>query len=228
MDAIVIGTGIAIVGVPMAFTLALITFVAGFIPIVGAVVAGALAVLIALVTLGFTKALIVLAIVLATQQLEGNVLSPMLHSRAMNLHPVIVLVSVTVGGALFGLVGAFLAVPAAAMVAVVYRYLLEVLRINAGELGADNIEFATDEGRVIAEIAEKDSVHKRQEWRGEREWVSAPVADEEADDHTEHTERFGTSSLRKLRDSGLERLRGWQSGDSSRDTPSEHMSEPER
>lgn len=225
VDAIVIGTGIAIVGVPMAFTLALITFVAGFIPIVGAVVAGALAVLIALVTLGFTKALIVLAIVLATQQLEGNILSPMLQSRAMNLHPVIVLVSVTVGGALFGLVGGFLAVPAAAMVAVVYRYLLEVLRINAGELGADDIEFATDEGRVIAEIVEKESVHKRQEWRGEREWVNAPVADEEAD---EKTERFGTSSLRKLRDSGLERLRGWQSGDSSKDSPSEHMSEPER
>lgn len=229
VDAIIIGTGIAIVGVPMAFTLALITFVAGFIPIVGAVVAGALAVLIALVTLGFTKALIVLAIVLATQQLEGNVLSPMLQSRAMNLHPVIVLVSVTVGGALFGLVGGFLAVPAAAMVAVVYRYLLEVLRINAGELGAHDIDFATDEGRVIAEIVEKESVHKRQEWRGEREWVNAPVADEEADDHTERTERFGTSSLRKLRDSGLERLRGWQSGDST-DTPakSEHLSEPKR
>ena len=225
VDAIVIGTGIAIVGVPMAFTLAMITFMAGFIPIVGAVVAGALAVLIALVTLGFTKALIVLAIVLATQQLEGNVLSPMLQSRAMNLHPVIVLVSVTVGGTLFGLVGGFLAVPAAAMVAVVYRYLLEVLRINAGELGADDIEFATDEGRVIAEIVEKESVHKRQEWRGEREWVNAPVADEEAE---KQTERFGTSSLRKLRETGLGRLRGWQSGDSSKDTPSEHMSEPER
>ena len=111
------------------------------------------------------------------------------------------------------------------MVAVAYRYLLEVLRINAGELGAHDIEFATDEGRVIAEIVEKESVHKRQEWRGEREWVNAPVADEEAD---ERTERFGTSSLRKLRDSGLERLRGWQSGDSSKDTPGEHMSEPER
>ena len=149
----------------------------------------------------------------------------MLQSRAMNLHPVIVLVSVTVGGALFGLVGGFLAVPAAAMVAVVYRYLLEVLRINAGELGAPDIDFATDEGRVIAEIVEKESVHKRQEWRGEREWVNAPVADEEAH---EKTERFGTSSLRKLRKTGLGRLRGWQSGDSSKDTPSEHMSEPER
>ena len=96
---------------------------------------------------------------------------------------------------------------------------------RAGELGADDIEFTTDEGRVIAEIVEAESVHKRQEWRGEREWVNAPVAAEEAD---EKTERFGTSSLRKLRDSGLERLRGWQSGDSSKDTPSEHMSEPER
>lgn len=197
VDAIVIGTGIAIVGVPMAFTLAVITFVLGFIPIVGAVVAGALAVLIALVTLGFTKALIVLGIVLATQQLEGNVLSPLLQSRAMNLHPVIVLVSVTVGGALFGLMGAFLAVPVAATIAVVYRYTLEVLRINAGEIGAADIEFATHEGQLIAEIAEEESVHKRQEWRAEREWVNAPVAEDD-----EPQERFGTTSLKKLRVTG--------------------------
>ena len=205
VDAIVIGTGIAIVGVPMAFTLAVITFVLGFIPIVGAVVAGALAVLIALVTLGFTKALIVLGIVLATQQLEGNVLSPLLQSRAMNLHPVIVLVSVTVGGALFGLMGAFLAVPVAATIAVVYRYTLEVLRINAGEIGAADIEFATHEGQLIAEIAEEESVHKRQEWRAEREWVNAPVAEDD-----EPQERFGTTSLKKLRVTGgrVGRLRG--------------------
>ena len=205
VDAIVIGTGIAIVGVPMAFTLAVITFVLGFIPIVGAVVAGALAVLIALVTLGFTKALIVLGIVLATQQLEGNVLSPLLQSRAMNLHPVIVLVSVTVGGALFGLMGAFLAVPVAATIAVVYRYTLEVLRINAGEIGAADLDFATHEGQLIAEIAEEESVHKRQEWRAEREWVNAPVAEDD-----EPQERFGTTSLKKLRVTGgrVGRLRG--------------------
>ena len=226
VDAIVIGTGIAIVGVPMAFTLALITFVAGFIPIVGAVVAGAIAVLIALVTLGFTKALIVLGIVLATQQLEGNILSPMLQSRAMNLHPVIVLVSVTVGGALFGLMGGFLAVPAAAMIAVVYRYALEVLRINAGEIGAAEIDFTTDEGRVIADIVEEESVHKRQEWRGEREWVNAPVAEDTPEqDPREH---FGTTSLKKLRVSGLNRLRGRLSDDASDGTPGEHTSEPER
>nr|WP_231699123.1 AI-2E family transporter [Corynebacterium lujinxingii] len=201
VDAIVIGTGIAIVGVPMAFTLAIITFVAGFIPIVGAVVAGALATLIALVTLGFTKALIVLAIVLATQQLEGNVLSPLLQSRAMNLHPVVVLISVTVGGGLFGLMGGFLAVPAAAMIAVAYRYMVDVLRINAGEVGADDLDFATEEGRLIAEIDEKESVYKRQEWRGEREWVNAPqtLNDDPADEPS--SPGFSTS-LQKLRNVG--------------------------
>ena len=80
IDATFIGVGIWIVGVPMAFTLSVITFIAGFIPIVGAVVAGALAVLVALVSLGFTEALIVLAIVIVVQQLEGNILSPMLLS----------------------------------------------------------------------------------------------------------------------------------------------------
>lgn len=228
IDAIVIGTGIAIVGVPMAFTLALITFVAGFIPIVGAVVAGALAVLIALVTLGFTKALIVLGIVLATQQLEGNVVSPLLQSRAMNLHPVIVLVSVTVGGALFGLIGGFLAVPVAAMIAVVYRYSLEVLRINAGEIGAADIEFATHEGQIIAEIIEDESVHKRQEWRGEREWVKAPAPEDEPEGG--HPERFGTTSLKKLRVSGgrIARLRDRQAGSHATTRDTEHTSEPER
>lgn len=223
IDALVIGTGIALVGVPMAFTLALITFVAGFIPIVGAVVAGALAVLIALVSLGFTKALIVLGIVLATQQLEGNVLSPLLQSRAMNLHPVVVLVSVTVGGALFGLMGGFLAVPVAAMIAVVYRYCLEVLRINAGEIGTTDVEFATHEGQIIAEIIEDEAVYKRQEWRREREWAKAPAPEDEPDNV--HSDRFGTTSLKKLRVSGarIGRLRGKQGAGEHH----EHMSEPE-
>lgn len=218
IDAIVIGTGIAIVGVPMAFTLAIITFIAGFIPIVGAVVAGALATLIALVTLGFTKALIVLAIVLATQQLEGNVLSPLLQSRAMNLHPVVVLISVTVGGGLFGLMGAFLAVPAAAMIAVAYRYMVDVLRINAGEVGADDLEFATEEGRLIAELDEKESVYKRQEWRGEREWVNAPQTLDDDPSDEPSSPGFSTS-LQKLRNVGSRTI--------LRRRDIEHKSEPD-
>ncbi|WP_373271002.1 AI-2E family transporter [Corynebacterium riegelii] len=178
IDATFIGLGIALLQVPMAFTLSVITFVAGFIPIVGAVVAGTLAVLVALVSLGFTKALIVLAIVIVVQQLEGNILSPMLQSRAMDLHPVIVLISVTVGGGLFGLVGAFLAVPVAAMIAVAYRYVLDMLRIHSGERTADELDFYTSEGAVIAKIAEEESAHERQEWHQERDWSAAPIIDE--------------------------------------------------
>ena len=198
VDAVFIGLGVALTGVPMAFTLAVITFFAGFIPIVGAVAAGALAVLVALVSLGFTKALIVLGIVIAVQQLEGNVLSPLLQSRAMNLHPVIVLVSVTVGGGLFGLVGAFLAVPAAAMVAVAYRYVLDMVKLHAGEKQASELHFSTPEGRMIAELEERESVYERREWRDERQWAPAPVAS----DDTSPPEQSGVGrSWRRIRES---------------------------
>lgn len=184
IDAIFIGVGIWIVGVPMAFTLAVITFMAGFIPLVGAIVAGALAVLIALVSLGFTEALIVLAIVIAVQQLEGNVLSPLLQSRAMNLHPVIVLVSVTVGGGLFGLVGAFLAVPAAATIAVIFRYVQDMLQLHAGEVSATDLDFATDVGRALAEAEERESAMQRDEIIAERVWASTNIEQDEADEST--------------------------------------------
>ncbi|WP_445227854.1 AI-2E family transporter [Corynebacterium sp. H130] len=145
VDAVCIGAGLIIIGVPMALALATLTFFAGFIPIVGAFVAGALAVLIALVSLGLTKAVIVLVLVVAVQQLEGNILSPLLQSKAMNLHPVIVLVSVTIGGSLFGIIGAFLAVPVAAMIAVFFRYLNDIIALRAGEKTTDEIEFATQD-----------------------------------------------------------------------------------
>lgn len=197
VDAVFIGVGIWLVGVPMAFTLSVITFICGFIPIVGAVVAGTLAVLVALVSLGFTEALIVLAIVIVVQQLEGNVLSPMLQSRAMDLHPVIVLISVTVGGGLFGLVGAFLAVPVAAMIAVAYRYVLDMLRLHAGEVAADELEFLTPEGLAIAQIEEEESVHERQQLRKERDWSTAPVVDEVVEPAPPSA---GTTSWKKLRE----------------------------
>lgn len=133
IDAVLIGLGLVILGVPLAYALAIITFFGGFIPIVGAFVAGALAVLVALVGNGVWTALIVLGIIVAVQQLEGNVLQPWLQSRSMNLHAAIVLLSVTAGGTLFGIVGAFLAVPAAAVVAVILRYLNEQIAIRAGE-----------------------------------------------------------------------------------------------
>lgn len=213
VDAVFIGVGIWLVGVPMAFTLSVITFICGFIPIVGAVVAGTLAVLVALVSLGFTEALIVLAIVIVVQQLEGNVLSPMLQSRAMDLHPVIVLISVTVGGGLFGLVGAFLAVPVAAMIAVAYRYVLDMLRLHAGEVTAGELEFLTPEGLAIAQIEEEESVHERKQWRTERDWSTAPVVDEVVEPAPPGP---GATSWKKLRERSrkIRRLGGDKIADS--------------
>src|SRR4029453_1162202 len=122
-DAILIGAGLLIVGIPLALPLAVLTFIGGFIPIVGAIFAGAGAVLIALVSNGFTAALIVLGIVLLVQQVEGNVLQPILQGKSLNLHAAVVLLAVTAGGSLYGIAGAFLAVPIAAAGAGVLRYL---------------------------------------------------------------------------------------------------------
>ena len=133
VDAMLIGIGLLVLGVPLALPLAVLTFIGGFIPIVGAVVAGVLGVLVALVSNGFTTALIVLAIIIAVQQLEGNVLQPMLQSRSLGLHAVVVLLAVTAGSTLYGIAGAFLSVPVAAAGAVVLRYLSE--RVDARAAG---------------------------------------------------------------------------------------------
>ncbi|MFE9811947.1 AI-2E family transporter [Streptomyces sp. NPDC005548] len=127
LDAVLIGAGLWILGVPLVLPLAVLTFVTAFVPIVGAVFAGFVAVLIALVSNGLTDALIMLAIILVVQQLEGNVFQPMIQSRGLGLHAAVVLLAVTLGGALAGVVGSLLAVPAAALVAVIWNYLREQL-----------------------------------------------------------------------------------------------------
>jgi predicted PurR-regulated permease PerM len=126
IDAVFIGAALLIVGVPLAVPLAILTFFGGFVPIVGAFVVGAVAVLVALVSNGLTGALIILAVILVVQQLEGNVLSPWLQSQSMNLHAAVVLLAVTLGSTLFGIIGAFLAVPTVAVAAVVLRYLNDI------------------------------------------------------------------------------------------------------
>jgi predicted PurR-regulated permease PerM len=127
IDALFIGLGLLVLGVPLVVPLAVITFLGAFIPIIGAFVAGAFAVLIALVSKGFTTALIVLIIVLVVQQLEGNVLQPIIQGRGFNLHAGVVILAVTAGGSLAGIVGAFLSVPVAALIAVIYRYVRDQL-----------------------------------------------------------------------------------------------------
>lgn len=125
IDAVLIGLGLVIVGVPLALALSILTFFAAFAPVIGAVVVGALAVLVALVTEGWVAALIILAVVLAVQQLEGNVLLPFLQGQSLNLHAGVVLLTIVLGSTLFGVAGAFLGVPIVAVAAVVLRYLNE-------------------------------------------------------------------------------------------------------
>jgi putative heme transporter len=117
IDAIGIGVGLAIVGVPLVLPIAVLVFFGGFVPIIGAFITGIIAVLVALATGGFQTALIVFAIVLAVQQVESNVLQPVIMRRAVRLHPVVILAALTAGTALIGIVGAFLAVPIAAVLA---------------------------------------------------------------------------------------------------------------
>ncbi len=137
VDAFFIGLGLWILGVPLVLPLAVLTFFGAFIPIIGAFVAGAFAVLIALVSNSFTTALIVLAIVVAVQQLEGNVLQPIIQGRGLNLHAAVVILAVTAGSSLAGIIGAFLAVPVTALIAVAYRYGRDQLDGLSPEVSAD-------------------------------------------------------------------------------------------
>lgn len=124
-DAVGIGVGLALLQVPLAIPLAIITFVGAFVPIVGAFVTGILAVLVALVTQGTTTALLVLALVVVVQQLESNALVPLLMGRTLALHPALTIVAVTAGGAMAGVAGAFLAVPVLAVATTLARYARE-------------------------------------------------------------------------------------------------------
>jgi predicted PurR-regulated permease PerM len=117
IDAVGIGIALWLIGVPLVLPLAAITFVLAFVPLVGAFVAGAAAALVALVAVGPVAALLVIGAVLLVQQVEGNVLYPMIVGRTVDLHPVAILLAVTVGGLLYGIVGAALAVPVATVVA---------------------------------------------------------------------------------------------------------------
>jgi len=111
VDAIGIGVGLLIVGVPLAIPLAVVVFITAFIPLVGATAAGILAALVALVALGPVQALIVVGIVVLVNQLEGNLLQPVLMGRTLKLHGLVILVGLTAGTVLGGIVGAVLSVP---------------------------------------------------------------------------------------------------------------------
>jgi predicted PurR-regulated permease PerM len=116
VEAIVIGAVLLLVGADLVAPVMLLTFLAAFVPIVGAIAAALVAVLVALVTAGTGAAVIVALVALVVQQLDNDVLAPVIYGRAIRLHPLVVLLGIAAGGALFGLVGTVFAVPVLAVV----------------------------------------------------------------------------------------------------------------
>lgn len=123
IDAVGIGAGAAILQVPLALQLGVLVFLGSFIPILGALITGAIAVLLALVAHGWLVALIMLGIVLLVQQVESHILQPLIMGRAVSLHPLAVVLAVAGGSMLFGIAGALFAVPVMAVVNTVVKYL---------------------------------------------------------------------------------------------------------
>jgi predicted PurR-regulated permease PerM len=123
IDAVGIGLGALLLGLPLVVPLAVLVFLASFVPFVGAIATGAIAVLVALVDQGPGSALIMLGVVLVVQQVEGHVLQPLLLGHAVSVHPVAVLLSVAAGSLAAGVVGALFAVPFVATLNTVVLYL---------------------------------------------------------------------------------------------------------
>jgi predicted PurR-regulated permease PerM len=123
VDAVGIGTGAVVLGVPLALPLAVIVFLGAFVPIVGATLSGLVAVLVALVAKGPITALILLGVVLLVQQVEGHILQPLLLGRAVSVHPLAVVLGIATGVLLAGIVGALVAVPLVAVANTIATYL---------------------------------------------------------------------------------------------------------
>ncbi len=152
VDAVGIGTGLAIMGIPLALPLASLVFLGAFIPLVGAVIAGFLAVIVALIAKGWIFALITLGLIIAVQQLEGHVLQPLVMGRAVSIHPLAVVLAIAAGAVSAGIVGALLAVPAVAFLNSAIRVLL------ARDPAAEEAAQATGDEAVIT--AKADDVEK--------------------------------------------------------------------
>jgi predicted PurR-regulated permease PerM len=116
LEGIIIGTTIWLTGSALAVPVGIVTFAAAFIPFVGAVVAGILAVAVTLATAGPSQALVVAGVALVVQQLDNDFLAPFIFGKALELHPVVILLAIASGGTLAGLAGAFLAVPITAII----------------------------------------------------------------------------------------------------------------
>ncbi len=148
VDALGIGTGLAIMGIPLALPLASLVFLGAFIPLIGAVIAGGLAVIVALIAKGWVFALITFGLIIAVQQLESHILQPLVMGRAVSVHPLAVVLAIAAGGFLAGIIGALLAVPTVAVLNSAIRVLV-----------ADDPE--AEEAELAAEVGPRDQSRSR-------------------------------------------------------------------
>ncbi|MFM9035991.1 MAG: AI-2E family transporter [Mycobacterium sp.] len=145
VDAVGIGTGLAVMGIPLALPLASLVFLGAFIPLVGAVISGFLAVVVALLAKGFVYALFTLGLIIAVQQLEAHVLQPLLMGRAVSIHPLAIVLAIATGGVLAGIIGALLAVPVLAFLNSAARVLA------AADPEAEESELESGHDQVVGE-----------------------------------------------------------------------------
>lgn len=145
VDAVGVGTGLAVMAVPLALPLASLVFLGAFVPLIGAVLSGFLAVIVALLAKGFVYALITLGLLVAVNQLEAHILQPLVMGRAVSIHPLAVVVAIAAGGVLGGVVGALLSVPTVAFLNNAFQVLL-----------ADEPEEAVEESDDTLIQADKD------------------------------------------------------------------------
>ncbi|MDX1892528.1 AI-2E family transporter [Mycolicibacterium sp. 050158] len=151
VDAVAIGSGLAVMGIPLALPLASIIFLGAFVPLVGALVTGFLAVVVALLAKGFIYALITLGLIVAVMQLEAHVLQPLVMGRAVSIHPLGVVLGLAAGGVLAGIVGALLAVPTIAFVNSFVRVL------SARDPEARNEALKAQDGPLLDAPADEDA-----------------------------------------------------------------------
>jgi predicted PurR-regulated permease PerM len=123
VDAIGISLGAAILGLPLVSAIGILVFVGSFVPVVGALVSGAVAILVALVAKGPIVAIIMLGVVIGVQQLEAHVLQPFLLGRAVSVHPLAIILAIATGVVIAGIVGALVAVPTAAVLNAIVNHL---------------------------------------------------------------------------------------------------------
>jgi predicted PurR-regulated permease PerM len=145
-DAAGVGAGLAIMGVPLALPLASLVFLGAFIPLVGAVIAGFLAVVVALLAKGFVYALLTLALLVVIAQMEAHLLQPLVMGRAVSIHPLAIVLAIATGSVLAGIVGALLAVPTTAF----FNNALQVLLAKDPEAEAEEQVEEADKTKVMA------------------------------------------------------------------------------